>query len=111
MRDFNMAADQLIAARAEALFVSDLSMHCHLSRTEVAAAIKDAVRAYGGTRGCAGEVGAAYGDYPETAVERMRWALQVIEATFSPGTRLAGAGGGAARSGGRADLTETGRQL
>lgn len=102
-----MALDRLIAARAAALFVSDLSIHCHPSEAEVAAAIKHAVRAHGGVRGCAGEVGAAYGDYPETAGERMRWARQVIEATFSPGMRLAGAG----RScGGQADVAETGRQ-
>jgi hypothetical protein len=78
-----MAPDHLIAARAEALFVSDLSVHCHLSEAVVAAAIRHAVRAHG-VRGCAGEVGAAYGDHPETAAARMRWARQVIEAIYSP---------------------------
>ncbi len=79
-----MAPDHLIAARAEALFASDLSAHCHLSEAVVAAAIRHAVRAHGGVRGCAGEVGAAYGDHPETAAARMRWARQVIEAIYSP---------------------------
>ena len=78
-----MTHDQLIIARAEALFASDLSVHCRPSEGEVAAAIKTAVRAHGGIGGCAGEVGAAYGDYPELAAERMRWARQVIEATSS----------------------------
>jgi hypothetical protein len=80
-----MARDHLIAARAEALFVSDLSIRSHPAEATVAAAIRRAIRAHGGIRGCAGEVGAAYGDYPETAAERMRWARQVVEATFSPG--------------------------
>ncbi len=79
-----MAPDRLIAARAEALFVSDLPRQCQPSQAAVAAAIKNAVRAHGGVRGCAGEVGAAYGDDPETAAARMRWARQVIEAIYSP---------------------------
>src|SRR5215472_18124504 len=76
-----MTRDQQVTKRAEALFVSDLAIHCHPSEAEVAAAIKHAIRAHGGIRGCAGEVGAAYGDYPETAPARMRWARQVVEAS------------------------------
>lgn len=74
-----MTHDQLITRRAEALFASDLSVHCQPSEAEVTAAIKHAVRAHGGIRGCVGEVGAAYGDYPDMAAERMRWARQVVE--------------------------------
>lgn len=90
-----MTRDQKVSKRAEALFVSDLSIHGNPSEAEVAAAIKHAIRAHGGTRGCAGEVGAAYGDYPETAPARMRWARQVVEAT---------SGG---RRGGRSDWSAT----
>jgi hypothetical protein len=79
-----MSSDHLIAARAEALFVSDLSATCRPTEAAVTAAIRRAVGAHGGIRGCAGEVGAAYGDYPETAADRMRWARQIIEAIFSP---------------------------
>jgi len=74
----------MIVARAEALFVSDLSIQCHPSEAAVAAAIRHAVGAHGGVRGCAAEVGAAYGDYPETAAARMRWARQVIEEIYPP---------------------------
>lgn len=79
-----MGHDRLNAARAEALFASDLSSRCYPSKDVVAAAISNAVRAYGGVRGCAGEMGAAYGEYPEIAAPRMRWARQVIEAIYPP---------------------------
>ena len=70
--------DCLSAARAEALFTSDLPVGAVLSRAEVTAAIQHAVRAHGGVRGCAAEVAAAYGEHPETAAPRMRWALAVV---------------------------------
>jgi hypothetical protein len=86
-----MALDLLIAARADALFASDLSVRCGPSQAAVETAIRSAVRAHGGVRGCAGEVGAAYGEHPETAVARMRWALQVIEAIYSRPRHVAAA--------------------
>jgi hypothetical protein len=70
--------DQLMAARAEALFTSDLSARRDHTYTDVAAAIRHAIRTHGGIRGCAGEVAAAYGEHPETAALRMRWARAVI---------------------------------
>jgi hypothetical protein len=75
--------DPLTAARAEALFTSPLSASVPASRVQVAAAIRHAVRSCGGTRGCAAELAAAYGDHPETAVPRMRWARSII-ALFYP---------------------------
>lgn len=78
------AHDRLLAARALALFVSDLSSQHQPGKAAVAAAISYAVRAHGGVRGCAGEVGAAYGERPETAAARMRWARHVIEAVYCP---------------------------
>ncbi|GAA4475187.1 hypothetical protein GCM10023170_098160 [Phytohabitans houttuyneae] len=54
----------LADARAEALFASDLSASSQPMRAEVAAAIRHAVRKYGGARGCLAEVAAAYGDHP-----------------------------------------------
>ena len=50
----------------------------------VTAAVRSAVLTHGGVRGCAEAVGAAYGDYPETAAARMRWARQVIESVYYP---------------------------
>ena len=79
-----MPRDRLIAARAYALFASDLSSERRPSESAVAAAIKSAVATYGGVLGCAGEVGAAYGEHPETAAPRMRWARRLIEAIYSP---------------------------
>jgi hypothetical protein len=72
----------LTAARAEALFTSSLSIHSHPRSTEVNTAIRQAVRACGGTRGCACVVATEYGDHPETAVPRMRWARAVIDDLF-----------------------------
>ena len=81
--------DNLTAARAEALFASDLSQWASPAEAEVAAAIKHALRVFGGTRGCAGEVAAAFGEHPETAVSRMRWALQAVTGISAAPMRLA----------------------
>lgn len=58
---------------AEALFVSDLqpSQACTCEQLADAAA---AVIAQLGERGCAGCVAAEFGEHPDTAVARMRWA-------------------------------------
>jgi hypothetical protein len=74
--------DPLAAARATALFVSGLSATEQPSRTDVEAAIKHALRTHGGTRGCAADMAAAYGDYPELAAPRMRWARHVVEKLY-----------------------------
>ena len=78
-----MSSDLLTAARAEALFTSDLSTGSHPTSAEVAAAIRRAVRIHGGTRGCATELASEYGDHPDTAVSRMRWALAVVRAVYT----------------------------
>jgi len=71
----------LSAARAEALFTSQLSTGSRPARAVVETAIRVAVRAYG-VRGCAGQVAAEYGDHPELAVPRMRWARDVVEQVY-----------------------------
>jgi hypothetical protein len=71
--------DPFTAARAAALFVSDLSANDQPTCTEVEATIKHSLRTHGGARGCAANVAATYGDYPELAAPRMRWARNVIE--------------------------------
>ncbi len=73
------APAQLLAARAEALFTSGLSARSEYTQVEVAAAIRHAIGTHNGIRGCVAEVAAAYGDHPETAAHRMRWARAVIE--------------------------------
>jgi hypothetical protein len=79
----NRSIDILNAARAEALFTSPLSATVQPSLAEVTEAIRRAVRAHGGSRGCAIEVAGEYGDHPETAVPRMRWALRSVEAIYA----------------------------
>ena len=69
----------LTAARAAALFVSDLSATEQPTGVLVEAAIKHALRTHGGARGCAADVAAAYGDYSELAAGRMRWARSLVE--------------------------------
>jgi hypothetical protein len=73
------ATDPLTAARAAALFLSDLSATDRPAGAEVAAAIRRSLRANGGSRGCAAGVAAVYGDYPELAACRMRWARSLVE--------------------------------
>ena len=75
---------QLLAARAAALFASDLPTGSQPSPTAVNVAIASAVRVCGGTRGCVAMMAAAYGDYPETAAPRMRWALRVAHGARRP---------------------------
>jgi hypothetical protein len=72
----------LATARAQALYTSDISADRTPTRDEVSTAVRYAIRLHGGVRGCAGEVAAAYGDHPETAVPRMRWALRAVAAAY-----------------------------
>lgn len=76
--------DQLTVARVEALFVSDLSASSDPGRADVTAAISRAVRTFGGVRGCVAELAAAYGEHPETAVPRLRWATRVVRVVYPP---------------------------
>ena len=65
-------------ARADALFVSALQRSQEPSATQVREAIAAAIREFG-ARGCAALVAQAYGEHPETAAPRMRWARAVVE--------------------------------
>jgi hypothetical protein len=75
---------QLLAARAAALFASELPTGSRPA--DVNAAVASAVHACGGTRGCVAVMATAYGDCPETAAPRMRWALSV--AAIAPDREL-----------------------
>ena len=70
--------------RADALFASVLQRSDEPSAAQVDRAIAGAVRAFG-TRGCAARVAQAYGDHPETAVARMRWARATAAAAGGAG--------------------------
>jgi hypothetical protein len=89
------------AVCADALFVSVLQRSDNPDASQVRKAIATAVRAYGG-RGCTQRVAQEFGDHPESAVARMRWARAVAREVFAapgpaqdsagrwPGQRVAG---------------------
>jgi hypothetical protein len=79
----NIKVDPLTAARAEALFASHLSAASRPTYGIVDDAIRAAMRTHGGVRGCAAHVAAEYGDHPEVAVPRMRWARGVIDDLYA----------------------------
>jgi hypothetical protein len=72
-------------ARADALFASALQRSDEPSAAQIHQAIAAAVAAFG-IRGCAARVAQAYGEHPETAMLRMRWARTAV--TGASGTRL-----------------------
>ena len=75
----NTTTDSLTAARAAALFVSDISAAERPTRAQAERAVLRAIRAHGGSRGCIADMAAYYGEYPELAAARMVWARTVAE--------------------------------
>jgi len=75
--------------RAQALFVSYLQPSQQPGPDQVAVAIEDSLRRWG-PFGCAAAAAAEYGEHPDTAAVRMRWAL-AVSARFEP---LAASNGG-----------------
>ena len=72
----------LSATRVDALFASPLQRSSDPGAWQVRQAIAAAVAAYGGP-GCAARVAQSFGDHPETAVTRMRWARAMVADAFS----------------------------
>lgn len=76
------------ALQADALFASALQPSDQLSASQIRQAIAVALDAYGDA-GCAGRVAQEFGDHPETAVGRMRWARASTAALDrQPGPRI-----------------------
>ena len=84
-------------ARADALFASTVQRSDEPTAAQVHGAIAAALAAFG-IRGGAARVAQAYGEHPETAVQRMRWARAMVAGTAGgvrvgsaciPGTRQA----------------------
>lgn len=75
------------ATRADALFASALQRSDLPSAGQVRLAIAAAIAAHGAL-GCAARVAQAFGEHPETAVTRMRWARTMV-AREVPATCLA----------------------
>lgn len=61
------------ALQADALFASPLQPSDQVSASTIRQAVALALDAYRDT-GCAGQVAQEFGDHPETAAARMRWA-------------------------------------
>lgn len=72
----------VIDARCEALFASGLQRSDEPTAAAVAEAISRTVRELG-TRGCAARMAQEFGDHPESAAERMRWARQLVAAQLT----------------------------
>jgi hypothetical protein len=70
------------AVWADALFASMLQRSDGPCAGQVRKAVAAAMRAYGG-HGCAERVAQEFGDHPETAVARMRWARGVVGEVFA----------------------------
>jgi hypothetical protein len=70
------------AVWADALFVSVLQGSDQPDVGQIREAIATAVRVYGG-QGCAQLVAQEFGDHPESAVARMRWARAVADEAFA----------------------------
>ncbi len=69
------------AARADALFASALQRSDEPSVVQVKQAIAEATLAFGDL-GCAARVAQEFGEHPETAVARMRWARMAVAGAF-----------------------------
>jgi hypothetical protein len=69
------------AARADALFVSALQRSEQPSARQVRLAIAVTLRQFG-ARGCAERVAQEFGDHPDLAATRMRWARQAAAGAF-----------------------------
>ena len=69
------------AAQADALFASALQCSDEPSAVQVRQAIAAATRALGDL-GCAARVAQEFGEHPETAVARMRWARTAVAGAF-----------------------------
>jgi hypothetical protein len=74
------------AVRADALFVSALQRSEDPTASEVRHAVAAAVRMFG-SRGCVERVAQEFGDHPDAAAARMRWARAITGEVFGRATR------------------------
>jgi hypothetical protein len=77
-----MSTLSLTDVRAEALFASALQPSDEPTATQVRTEIMHMVR-HCGTRGCAARMAQEFGNAPQSAVARMRWARQVVADVFA----------------------------
>jgi hypothetical protein len=70
-------------ARIEAVFCSCLQPSDHPIREQVSGAIANMAR-IAGCRGCTAQVAQEFGEHPELAAPRMRWARGLVDEAFPP---------------------------
>ncbi len=70
------------AVRVDALFVSPLQRSDEPAAGQVREAVANAIGEFG-RQGCGERVAQEFGDHPETAVMRMRWARRVVGEAFT----------------------------
>lgn len=68
-------------ARVAAVFASDLQPSDRPGRAEVGKAVSVAVRRFG-SAGCKELLAQEFGDHPDTAVRRMKWAGEVVATAY-----------------------------
>jgi hypothetical protein len=73
---------------AQALFASSLQPSDRPTIEQAAAAVHDSLHRHRGYAGCASVCATEYGDHPDTAPARMRWALALAQ-RITPDTRRA----------------------
>jgi len=73
---------RIATCQADAVFASRLQRRDEPSAAQVWQAVVAALRAFGHS-GCAERVAQEFGDHPETAVIRMRWARAVVREAFA----------------------------
>jgi hypothetical protein len=71
----------LSATRVDALFASPLQRSDDPGARQVQQAVAAAIAAYGGP-GCVARVAQSFGEHPETAITRMRWARAMVAGAF-----------------------------
>ncbi|GAA2523009.1 hypothetical protein [Pilimelia columellifera] len=76
-----MSTQTIDETRVEALFVSAAQRSEQPSAQAVRAAVSDSIDAFG-VVGCAALVAQEYGEHPETAASRMRWALTAVHDAY-----------------------------
>jgi len=80
-RDLSVTSVSASSIRADALFASALQRSDRPSPGQVRQAIAAAAARYGAS-GCAARVAQAFGEHPETAAIRMRWARTAVAGVF-----------------------------
>jgi len=78
---FAMSDDLVNRVRAEALFVSAVQPSEKPAAAQILTAIATAVRTFG-VAGCAARMAHEFGEHPDSAVARMRWARQMVDRLF-----------------------------